>query len=222
MPSPLCRNFCEPHKASCGKQINFIHDNQSTSRIKLSECPPLREDRAVLGSARRLTLANLTLGPWPLVVLLSSLCGVSVPALVGEALQRREADRLAEASHTIQETTRPVVWCIIWQPPAGDLLRPIVCVTSGGTTVPLERRCIRFIDNFSGGTRGALSTECFLQVCCLMPCSMECTVRECSQSRSILTYVPYGLMHEDGLARAHAFCVWCRHRSHHVVISLPS
>lgn len=41
--------------------------------------------------------------------------------------------------------------------------RPIVCVTSGGTTVPLERRCVRFIDNFSGGTRGALSVEQFLQ-----------------------------------------------------------
>ena len=32
-------------------------------------------------------------------------------------------------------------------------------MTSGGTTVPLERRCVRFIDNFSSGTRGALSTE---------------------------------------------------------------
>ena len=42
--------------------------------------------------------------------------------------------------------------------------RPIVCVTSGGTTVPLERRCVRFIDNFSGGTRGALSVEQFLKV----------------------------------------------------------
>ena len=47
---------------------------------------------------------------------------------------------------------------------AGKLQRPIVCVTSGGTCVPLERRCVRFIDNFSGGTRGALSTEQFLQV----------------------------------------------------------
>ncbi|KAK9834914.1 hypothetical protein WJX81_008277 [Elliptochloris bilobata] len=45
----------------------------------------------------------------------------------------------------------------------GQLRRPIVCVTSGGTCVPLERRCVRFIDNFSGGTRGALSTEHFLQ-----------------------------------------------------------
>ncbi|KAG2425384.1 hypothetical protein HXX76_013798 [Chlamydomonas incerta] len=41
--------------------------------------------------------------------------------------------------------------------------RPIVVVTSGGTTVPLERRCVRFIDNFSAGTRGALSTERFLE-----------------------------------------------------------
>ncbi|MCO5590939.1 hypothetical protein L7F22_044915 [Adiantum nelumboides] len=35
----------------------------------------------------------------------------------------------------------------------------LVCVTSGGTTVPLERRCVRFIDNFSSGNRGAASTE---------------------------------------------------------------
>ena len=47
---------------------------------------------------------------------------------------------------------------------AGQLLRPIVCVTSGGTTVPLEQHCVRFIDNFSGGTRGALSAEQFLLV----------------------------------------------------------
>lgn len=39
----------------------------------------------------------------------------------------------------------------------------IVCVTSGGTTVPLEKRCVRFIDNFSAGTRGALSVEEFLK-----------------------------------------------------------
>lgn len=39
----------------------------------------------------------------------------------------------------------------------------VVCVTSGGTTIPLERRCVRFIDNFSSGTRGASSTEYFLK-----------------------------------------------------------
>lgn len=41
--------------------------------------------------------------------------------------------------------------------------RPVVLVTSGGTTVPLERNCVRFIDNFSKGTRGALSAEHFLE-----------------------------------------------------------
>ena len=49
-------------------------------------------------------------------------------------------------------------------PAEGFKVGQILCVTSGGTTVPLERRCIRFIDNFSGGTRGALSVEQFLQV----------------------------------------------------------
>ncbi|PIN05241.1 putative protein with similarity to phosphopantothenoylcysteine synthetase/decarboxylase [Handroanthus impetiginosus] len=39
----------------------------------------------------------------------------------------------------------------------------VVCVTSGGTTVPLEQRCIRYIDNFSSGHRGATSTEYFLK-----------------------------------------------------------
>lgn len=38
----------------------------------------------------------------------------------------------------------------------------IVCVTSGGTTVPLERNTVRFIDNFSTGNRGAASSERFL------------------------------------------------------------
>ncbi|OEL15515.1 Phosphopantothenate--cysteine ligase 1 [Dichanthelium oligosanthes] len=41
--------------------------------------------------------------------------------------------------------------------------RRVVCVTSGGTTVPLEQRCVRYIDNFSSGHRGAASTEYFLK-----------------------------------------------------------
>lgn len=36
---------------------------------------------------------------------------------------------------------------------------PIVLVTSGGTAVPLERQTVRFLDNFSTGSRGALSAE---------------------------------------------------------------
>ncbi|KAK9670325.1 hypothetical protein RND81_13G194000 [Saponaria officinalis] len=48
---------------------------------------------------------------------------------------------------------------------AGDgiIERKIVCITSGGTTVPLEQRCVRYIDNFSSGHRGAASTEYFLK-----------------------------------------------------------
>ncbi|CAM9856642.1 unnamed protein product, partial [Chrysoparadoxa australica] len=42
--------------------------------------------------------------------------------------------------------------------------RPVVCVTSGGTTVPLERNTVRSIDNFSTGRRGALSAESFLSL----------------------------------------------------------
>ncbi|GAX76312.1 hypothetical protein CEUSTIGMA_g3758.t1 [Chlamydomonas eustigma] len=42
------------------------------------------------------------------------------------------------------------------------LQRPFVVITSGGTLVPLERRCVRFIDNFSAGTRGAKSAQEFL------------------------------------------------------------
>ncbi len=41
--------------------------------------------------------------------------------------------------------------------------RGVVLVTSGGTTVPLENQTVRFIDNFSAGTRGATSAEYFLE-----------------------------------------------------------
>jgi len=37
-----------------------------------------------------------------------------------------------------------------------------VLVTSGGTTVPLELNVVRYLDNFSAGTRGATSAEYFL------------------------------------------------------------
>ncbi len=42
--------------------------------------------------------------------------------------------------------------------------RPIVCITSGGTLVPLEQNMVRFIDNFSQGERGAVSAEHFLSL----------------------------------------------------------
>ncbi|XP_049870562.1 phosphopantothenate--cysteine ligase [Pectinophora gossypiella] len=39
----------------------------------------------------------------------------------------------------------------------------IVLITSGGTTVPLEHNTVRFVDNFSAGTRGSASAEHFLE-----------------------------------------------------------
>ena len=41
--------------------------------------------------------------------------------------------------------------------------RPIILVTSGGTSVPLELNTVRSIENFSTGTRGARSAEFFLK-----------------------------------------------------------
>lgn len=41
--------------------------------------------------------------------------------------------------------------------------KKVALVTSGGTTVPLENNTVRFIDNFSAGTRGATSAEYFLE-----------------------------------------------------------
>lgn len=41
--------------------------------------------------------------------------------------------------------------------------RKVALVTSGGTTVPLEMQTVRFIDNFSTGTRGAFCTQELLE-----------------------------------------------------------
>ena len=40
---------------------------------------------------------------------------------------------------------------------------PIALVTSGGTTIPFEQNMVRFIDNFSAGTRGSSSAEYLLK-----------------------------------------------------------
>lgn len=37
--------------------------------------------------------------------------------------------------------------------------RRVACITSGGTTVPLERNTVRFLDNFATGNRGAAMVE---------------------------------------------------------------
>ena len=40
---------------------------------------------------------------------------------------------------------------------------PIILITSGGTSVPLEKNTVRSIENFSTGTRGARSAEFFIK-----------------------------------------------------------
>ena len=50
-------------------------------------------------------------------------------------------------------------------PPASDLhKRKVVLVTSGGTLVPLESLPVRYLDNFSTGTRGAACVEHFVRL----------------------------------------------------------
>ncbi|KAK7576522.1 hypothetical protein V9T40_012808 [Parthenolecanium corni] len=39
----------------------------------------------------------------------------------------------------------------------------VALISSGGTTVPMEHNTVRFVDNFSAGTRGSVSTEYFLE-----------------------------------------------------------
>ncbi|VDL74763.1 unnamed protein product [Nippostrongylus brasiliensis] len=46
---------------------------------------------------------------------------------------------------------------------AANSEKRIAFITSGGTKVNLEKNCVRFIDNFSMGTRGAASAEYFLK-----------------------------------------------------------
>eukprot|EP00636_Phaeomonas_parva_P018923 CAMPEP_0118880284 /NCGR_PEP_ID=MMETSP1163-20130328/19889_1 /TAXON_ID=124430 /ORGANISM="Phaeomonas parva, Strain CCMP2877" /LENGTH=133 /DNA_ID=CAMNT_0006816649 /DNA_START=228 /DNA_END=625 /DNA_ORIENTATION=+ len=75
-------------------------------------------------------------------------------AYLDEVLQLDEGLALAAAAR--QDALR-----IFLQREGGP---PVVLVTSGGTTVPLERRTVRFIDNFSTGSRGAASAERFLKL----------------------------------------------------------
>jgi phosphopantothenoylcysteine synthetase/decarboxylase len=39
----------------------------------------------------------------------------------------------------------------------------VLYLQSGGTAIPLEHNTVRFVDNFSAGTRGSASAEYFLE-----------------------------------------------------------
>lgn len=59
----------------------------------------------------------------------------------------------------------------------------VILVTSGGTTIPFEKNTVRFIDNFSQGTRGSASTEHFLQT------SPDCAVIFLYRSSTLRPYL---------------------------------
>ncbi|KAL0352323.1 UNVERIFIED_CONTAM: Phosphopantothenate--cysteine ligase 2 [Sesamum calycinum] len=74
------------------------------------------------------------------------------------------APSLGDAAETkIKEELKNLSGGILHHQAKNGTARRVVCVTSGGTTVPLEQRCVRYIDNFSSGHRGAASTEYFLK-----------------------------------------------------------
>ncbi|KAA0064808.1 hypothetical protein IC582_006050 [Cucumis melo] len=106
-------------------------------------------------------------------------------------------------------------------PQAGNQsARKVVCVTSGGTTVPLEQRCVRYIDNFSSGHRGAASTEYFLKAgysviflyrkgtrqpyCSLLPDDPFLECLEFTQESGIQARQPYSEAVKNAISEHHA------------------
>jgi hypothetical protein len=64
---------------------------------------------------------------------------------------------LAGAPPAVRGGQLPALTAFVAANAAAD--RRVAVVTSGGTTVPLERRTVRFLDNFSTGLRGASLAE---------------------------------------------------------------
>eukprot|EP00975_Prorocentrum_lima_P053508 11225172-Prorocentrum_lima.AAC.1 len=75
---------------------------------------------------------------------------------------RPQVSLLAEGSVAEESSTRREALRQFLESLQGSSERRVVLVTSGGTTVPLERNTVRFLDNFSTGARGAASAERFL------------------------------------------------------------
>ncbi|OQR93314.1 hypothetical protein ACHHYP_02661 [Achlya hypogyna] len=73
--------------------------------------------------------------------------------------QRQRADAYFTATPapaSLEETATSLASFVAHQTTIG---RCVAVVTSGGTTIPLEKNTVRFIDNFSTGSRGAASAE---------------------------------------------------------------
>lgn len=69
-------------------------------------------------------------------------------------LHELSPQRQAELSKPLQELDRTLDIVLDLYPHI-----KIICITSGGTSVPLEKNTIRSIENFSTGKRGAVSAE---------------------------------------------------------------
>ena len=78
--------------------------------------------------------------------------GASVRPLMRRAWTPEEFYREFDEPPHVQDITESVQAFVETHRQAGH---KVVLVTSGGTTVPLEKNMVRFLDNFSAGTRGA-------------------------------------------------------------------
>lgn len=83
-------------------------------------------------------------------------------SVAGEAHAEQFLSRLSAPSDLEQVKEKVLNFCQRHVDHGLDNSR-FVLITSGGTSVPLERNTVRFIDNFSRGTRGASSAEKFLK-----------------------------------------------------------
>jgi hypothetical protein len=83
---------------------------------------------------------------------------------VGEQPNKRckvtEFFEIAERTHDLDDLLAQVRAFV--EQHGGVEGRPVALVTSGGTTIPLEKNTVRFIDNFSTGNRGAACAEYLL------------------------------------------------------------
>jgi len=89
-----------------------------------------------------------------------SITAVQLPTAATHHISADEYYATQPPPPTLEANTQNIRTFITRHKEAG---RKVVLITSGGTTVPLERNVVRFLDNFSAGTRGATSAEYFLK-----------------------------------------------------------
>ena len=77
------------------------------------------------------------------------------------ALAYRQVDAITDSDHSRAALDEKKATISTFISKVGD--RRVAIVTSGGTTVPIERKTVRFIDNFSTGLRGARLAEYFIE-----------------------------------------------------------